>query len=220
MELLQEIYHPEQEILDEKIGRALATGALAAAIAMPGAASTGRVNQQEVKQEVKQELPKDEVSAIAKRMRLAWPEIDEPAKRTEIATDIAKTYRVDTEMVKKIVDTAHEHQSRDFPKAEDILAVVGIESSFDPTSKSSLRHDPAIGLMQIRPGIWNLDTSDLSTIESQIKTGAAILRKYYKKTGSADDAVQAYNIGITNFRKGRRAESYLAKYNKFLTKHF
>lgn len=216
MKLLQEIYHPNQEILDEKIGRALATGALAAAIAMPSAAVPTRLDQPEVKQE----LPRDEISTIAKRMRLAWPEIEEPTQRAKIASNLAKTYRVDKEMVEKIVDHAHDHQSKDFPKAEHILAIVGIESSFNPDSKSSLRYDPAVGLMQVRPHIWNLHPEDLSTIESQIKVGAAILRKYYKKTGSAEDAVQAYNLGITSFRRGRRNESYLAKYQRFLDKHF
>ncbi len=212
MSLLQEVH---QQQIDEKLGKALATGALAAALAMPGGAS-GKPTQQEVQQE----LPKDEISTIAKRMRLAWPEIDEPAVRQTVADDLSKTYQVDNDMVKEIVDKAHEHGSKDFPTAKDILAIVGIESSFNPNSKSSLRHDPAVGLMQVRPHVWHLHAHDLDTIEAQIKTGAAILRKYYKKTGSAEDAVQAYNIGIGNFRKGRRNEAYLAKYQHFLAKHF
>ena len=44
MSLLQEVH---QQQIDEKLGKALATGALAAALAMPGGAS-GKPTQQEV----------------------------------------------------------------------------------------------------------------------------------------------------------------------------
>ena len=220
MSILQEIYQSNNKQIDEGIGKTVAAGTLAAAMAMPGAAIGGPKQPESNRAEMTQELPKDEVSAIAKRMKLAWPEMGEDSVREKTADDIADHYRVDNDMVKEIVKIAHEHQSREFPTAKDILAIIGVESSFNPNSKSGLRYDPAIGLMQVRPGIWNIDKSDLSTMESQIKTGADILRLYYKKTGNAEDAIQAYNLGITNFRKGHRNANYVAKYNNFLQRHF
>lgn len=137
-------------------------------------------------------------------------------KRTALAKMLAKKYRVSEELVQEVVDLAYKYESPDFPKAIDILAIIGVESSFDPSAKSQLKHDPAVGLMQVRPGIWNIKPSDLATVEQQIKHGSQILSHYYKKLGNAEDAVQAYNIGITNFNRGRRNERYVSKYRNLV----
>ena len=107
---------------------------------------------------------------------------------------------------------AFKYEDETFPRAEHILAVVGIESSYNPASVSRLRHDPARGLMQVRPGVWNIDPSELQNIEGQIKHGAEILRLYHQKLKDEDDAVQAYNIGFTNFRRGQTNPRYLNKF--------
>lgn len=222
---LSEIH--EQEQLDEKaLRKAAAAAALAGTLAMPGAMSADKIEQPEPqKAQQKAEKPKDEISAIAKRMKLVWPdELDIPApnlvQRVELAKKIAKEYRVDTELVQDVVNLAYKYQDKEFPKAEDILAIIGVESSFNPDSKSALKRDPAVGLMQVRPGIWNIEPGDLATIEGQIKHGVDILRKYYRKTGSADDAVQAYNLGITSFRRGNRNPRYVDKYRNFMAANF
>ena len=116
-------------------------------------------------------------------------------------------------MAEKIVKTALQNEHPTFPKAEDILAIVGIESSFNPSVKSQLKHDPAVGLMQVRPGIWDIDPTKLSTIENQIKVGANILAAYYSKLKSPDGAVHSYNIGITNYNKKKGLNpGYVQKY--------
>jgi soluble lytic murein transglycosylase-like protein len=104
------------------------------------------------------------------------------------------------------------YQQQDFPRTEDIIAIVGIESSFRPTVKSSLKTDPAVGLMQVRPGVWKVSHKELSTIDGQIKHGANILAQYYDKIGKVEGAVMAYNVGITAYRKGKTNKKYLNKY--------
>lgn len=127
----------------------------------------------------------------------------------------AAKYHVDVNVVKAAVASALKYQHSDFPTAKDILAVVGTESSFNPTAHSHLKKDPARGLMQVRPGVWNLPASSMATIDSQIKTGATILRNYYVKLGSREAALHAYNVGLTNHKSGKvKNPRYVPKVDK------
>ena len=125
---------------------------------------------------------------------------------------IAQKYKIDLADAQEIVKLAHKYQKTNFPKAEDILAVIGVESSFDPDAVSGLKRDPAVGLMQVRPGVWNINRGELEgNIEAQIAYGADILRLYYKKLRHKDSAIAAYNVGMGEFRGGNNAEGYVAK---------
>ena len=204
-----------QEQLDEKsLKHALAAGILGTSLAMPGAITDKAPPSS-------YERPQDEISTTARQTSDPFkPEINIPAptfaKRAKLATQIAAKYRVDKELVQQVVDLAYQYQDETFPKAEDILAIIGVESSFNPNSRSSLKRDPAVGLMQVRPGVWNINPKDLTSIEAQIKYGAAILKRYYKKLGNVEDAIQAYNVGITRFRRGTRNTRYVTKYQQEL----
>lgn len=124
------------------------------------------------------------------------------ARAKELASVITNKYSVGSDMALIIAKLALKHEKPTFPKAEDILAVCGIESSFKPHAVSSLKHDPAVGLMQVRPAVWKLDKQKLkSSVEEQIKTGSEILHGYYQKLKSKDAALQAFNVGITNYMK-------------------
>lgn len=138
----------------------------------------------------------------------------EEMNQAMLANTILKKYRgVSPQLAKNVVSLAQKYEKSSFPKADDILAIVGIESSFRPNVLSALKKDPAVGLMQVRPGIWELDPARLSSdIEYQIKSGAAILHKYYKLLGNAEDAVHAYNVGMGNFRRGKHNIKYVHKY--------
>lgn len=128
---------------------------------------------------------------------------------------LSKYKHVDPTLVDTIVAAARKYERPTFPKAEDILAVVGIESSFNPKAQSKLKRDPAKGLMQVRPGVWGLDHAVLADVENQIRIGADILSHYYDKLKDEDAAIHAYNVGITNLRKGRGLNpGYVSKFNK------
>ena len=204
---------PNKQLDEKSLKHALAAGIVGTSLAMPGAVTD--------KQPPSHERPKEEVVATAKRTSDPFkPELNIPSpnlvQRTELAKSIAKKYRVDLDLVQRVVNLAYEYQDPEFPKAEDILAIIGVESSFNPESRSGLRRDPALGLMQVRPGIWNLNPKELESIESQIKYGTIILKRYYNKLGNAEDAIQAYNLGLTKFRRGGRNTRYVAKYQREL----
>lgn len=133
-------------------------------------------------------------------------------RKEKLVAAITEKYNVDEMFARKIVRIANSYQQSDFPKTEDIIAIVGIESSFRPHVKSNLKTDPAVGLMQVRPGVWKIPSEELSTIEGQIKHGANILAHYYDKVGKVEGAVMAYNVGITAYRKGKTNKKYLNKY--------
>lgn len=142
--------------------------------------------------------------------------------RDHLLKTVTSKFNVDSEKASKIVDTAIKYSHPVFPQAHHILSIVGIESSFNDKAKSKLKFDPAVGLMQIRPKTWGIDPKELSGIEGQIKHGAHILNHYYTKTGSTDSAVKAYNIGLTNFNRGKQqdaAHRYVTKFKTELSRY-
>ena len=215
---LREVQDLFEDQLDERtaLRKAAAAAALAATLAAPGGLKGHDVTP------THDEKPRDEMVVTAKKPTLDLPRMKVDIKaptfveRVKLAKMLAKRYRVSESLVQEVVDLAYKHESPVFPKAADILAIVGVESSFDPNAKSALKRDPAVGLMQVRPGVWNIKPGDLSTVEQQIKHGAQILSHYYKKLGDKESAVHAYNIGITKFRRGGRNERYVSKYRNLV----
>lgn len=132
--------------------------------------------------------------------------------RQKMADRITNKYDVDDDFAGQVVELAHKYQKPGFPTAKDILAVIGVESSFDPDAVSGLKNDPAIGLMQVRPGVWNLNPSSLNDVEQQIATGSDILHQYYKKMKNKNAALAVYNVGPTQYKSGNTADNYVKKY--------
>ena len=150
--------------------------------------------------------------------------IQKPAKKTpdELKRTILSKFNVADDKVDEIVNAAIKHSHPVFPQAHHLLALAGIESSFNEKAVSKLRYDPAVGLTQIRPKVWNIHPKELSTIDGQIKHGAHILQTYHAKTGDPDSAVQAYNVGIANFNRGKMRDAsnrYLAKFKSELSRY-
>ena len=207
---IQEAYKQiiTQELEEGKVKNAMiaigAAGAIAGA-ALIGTGSTDSSGSREVSGLVQD----------AKKKAINY----DPDKLHEIVTS---KFKVDDEKARHIVNTAIKYSHPTFPQAHHILAIAGIESSFNENAVSKLKHDPAVGLMQIRPKVWNIDKKELSTIEGQIRHGAGILHHYFKKTGSPDAAVKAYNIGLTNFNRGKQqdaAHRYHTKFTKELSRY-
>lgn len=124
---------------------------------------------------------------------------------------VKSKFDVDKELASKIVQLAQKYEHEVFPKAKDILAVVSVESSFDPEAKSKLSKDPAIGLMQVRPGVWKLDPAEVRDIEKNIKHGSRILADYYKRFNDKRKALMAYNAGPTGMKTSSYAPEYANK---------
>ena len=68
-----------------------------------------------------------------------------------------------------------------------IVAVMEVESNFDPFSVSKLKSDPARGLMQVRYNVWKealgmKSAYDLHSISGGIDAGTRVLRTYLDQT--------------------------------------
>lgn len=133
-------------------------------------------------------------------------------KEQKVVHQISTRYNTDPTFASEVLELAKKYEKPNFPTAHDILAIIATESEFDPDAVSGLHTDPAIGLMQIRPNVWNLNPEDLKDPEFAIKTGAAILNKYYHDLGGdKKKTIQAYNVGLTNVKKGKYNHHYLHK---------
>lgn len=196
----------ESQQLDEiTLKQAIAAGMIGATTLAPHA-PTKPVPQE--RPAVVQKAPELSPSQTSMKTRIwnTWRHNDELGK------EIATKYKIDLKVAGRIVQVARRNAHADFPTTEDILGIIGIESSFQPSAKSSLKHDPALGLMQVRAKIWSIPPQELLTVDKNIEHGVRILRHYYKKLKSKDAAIQAYNMGITNFKKGRTNSTYLRKH--------
>lgn len=135
--------------------------------------------------------------------------------KSDFVTKISRRYTsVPRHLIKQVVEYSKEYERPDFPRQQDILAVIAIESSFRPHAVSNLKRDPAIGLTQIRPNAWRhkIKRHELNSIENQIKYGADILAHNYRRLGDKDMALHAYNMGLTATLKGARNPTYVHKF--------
>jgi soluble lytic murein transglycosylase-like protein len=144
------------------------------------------------------------------------PDNDTLSTMEKEASVVAKRYKLPLTKAKKIVNLAHKHAKKTFPKRRDILASIAIESAFNHNAVSKLAKDPAKGLMQVRHQVWESKVKglDMSDPENQIKVGSDILLEYYKQLGNKQAAIQAYNVGITAYVNGKRNEVYLNRHSQ------
>lgn len=199
----------EQQLIQEfKIRHAVAAGAI-------GASMMGNhfLKKQELPPAPLPQKPPAHVVLPAPKPQFSPQEV-------EMAKKISERYNIEYDDALEIVRLAHKYAKPTFPHAKDILAIVGVESSFDPGAVSGLRRDPAVGLMQVRPKIWGLNPEELhNNIEKQIATGSDILHLYYKKLHRRDAAVAAYNVGMGEYRSGNTARGYVSKFQHELRQY-
>jgi len=133
----------------------------------------------------------------------------------EAVSKIVKRYKVPPEMALNVVRLAKKYERPDFPKYDDILSVIAIESAFNPKAVSNLKKDPALGLTQVRAKMWGQNPKTfIHDMDQQVKMSAKILDQYNKELNSPLDAVHAYNVGLAGFRKGDLNPSYVEKFKK------
>jgi len=86
-----------------------------------------------------------------------------------------------------------------------IVAVMEVESQFNPYAISRLTKDPARGLMQVRPGVWGeilglKNKTELHDIEIGIDAGTRVLRIYLDETkNDMKKALYKYVGGDTKY---------------------
>lgn len=163
------------------------------------------------------------------QVKTPWEQFTEIAfglNREQKMADVIKSKykRVSPNLIKDVVSLAHKYERDTFPTATDIVAIIGIESNFNPRAVSKLKVDPAVGLTQIRPDAWKhkIKRAELSTVEGQIRHGADILGHYYRILGNKEAAIRSYNVGLAAYTRGRYQEAsrrYINKFNREVSQY-
>lgn len=135
------------------------------------------------------------------------------ARDLSVSTAISSKYKCKTEVANQVVLSAKEHSFKDFPTRDDILAIVAIESRFNPFA----RQGGSFGLMQVLVKTHKDLIRDKNSVSDQIRVGSNILRQYYVDSGkSKSAAIMSYNSGPGAYRIGVRATKYYKKYDEHL----
>lgn len=115
----------------------------------------------------------------------------------ELVEYISETYNRPYYEVVRIVRYAFEQSenNKGFPSAYDILAVMGVESSFNPAA----RGPGGLGLMQVNPTVFTT-IPGLADINTNISTGHKILQEYRTIAKTDAHALVYYNAGPTGGR--------------------
>lgn len=111
-----------------------------------------------------------------------------------VADILAKRYRVSSQATLDLVRTAYLEANRNGLDPLLILAVVAIESSFNPIAQSD---SGAMGLMQIVPRFHEdkLASRRESVLDPRvnIEIGTQVLREYIRRAGTEAAGLQLYN---------------------------
>lgn len=126
-----------------------------------------------------------------------------------LAKAISKHFKCSLQVALDSIKFANLYSHKDFPKRDDILAIIAVESRFNP--EASYRGSK--GVMQVLVKTHRDKISGKFDLPQQIRVGRNILRQSYELTGSSSKAaVMAYNVGIGAYLRGSRPTGYYHKY--------
>ena len=117
------------------------------------------------------------------------------AKYRAVGDYLARRYRVSSEMTTSVVAKAHVIGAELKVDPMLILAVISVESRFNPVAESVMG---AKGLMQVIPRYHSDKFEPLGgekvafDVQANIVVGAKILKEYIRRTGDIVDALQMY----------------------------
>ncbi len=139
-----------------------------------------------------------EAKAVSDRV-LAPPAAPAPhpdaARHEALAEFLAKRYKVSQEVTLEFVQIAHAEAARVNLDPLLIMAVIAVESRYNPIAESGVG---AKGLMQIIPKFHGDKLAEFGgekavfDPESNIRVGTRILREYLTRTGNLGIALQMY----------------------------
>lgn len=156
-------------------------------------------------------LPHRSEPAVEITIPEALPEKAEVDPNEILAAKISNYYKKPLETVSQIVEYSKEFAHEEFPTQRDILAIIAVESSFNPEAK----FQGSRGLMQVLVKTHAKRILGPFDVREQIRVGTEILREYYLQTGKVRDAaVMAYNVGPGAYQKGVRPDHYLSKFRR------
>jgi soluble lytic murein transglycosylase-like protein len=133
-------------------------------------------------------------------VKTAVPEKPQAGKYRAVGEYLARRYHVSSEMTTKVVANAHSIGAELKLDPLLILAVIAVESRFNPLAESAMG---AKGLMQVIPRFHSDKFDALGgekvafDTDANIIVGAKILKEYLRRTGDIADALQLY-VGATS----------------------
>lgn len=155
----------------------------------------GMITAAETSPEVLTFEPRPGLVAAADPTSVHGPRLPIAREQLNVATFIARKYRVAQDSVQDFVElaykTAREHRMDPFL----LLAVMSIESSFNPLAQS---HKGAQGLMQVLTRVHADKFEPFGGVEAafdpvaNVKVGARILNEYLTREGSVEGALKSY----------------------------
>lgn len=142
------------------------------------------------------------------------PSLEVKASDIKLAEAISHKYKCAFHVALEAVKYASQYSYVDFPRKEDILAIVGVESSFNPNAKSG----GSRGVMQVLVKTHRNKIQSPFGLKEQIRVGTLILREnFVNGPGTAKSAVMSYNVGLGAYLRGARPTTYYLKYSTQLT---
>jgi soluble lytic murein transglycosylase-like protein len=157
-------------------------------------------------------LKPDEVHAGV----LAKPATLHPEQQ-RVTSWIAKRYRVATDAANMLVGATYATAREMHLDPLLILAVIAIESRFNPFAESPVG---AKGLMQVMPNIHRDKFQPMGGVQAalnpvaNIKVGSSILKDYVKRTGSVESALKMYVGAADAPNDSGYGSKVLSEYNK------
>ena len=126
---------------------------------------------------------------------------------------LARRYRVDGEAMQETVNAAYLAARESGVDPLLVLAVIGVESSFNPAAESRVG---AKGLMQIRPRFHRVKLEEHGGEELvleppvNVTVGTRILVEYIERRGDVEAGLQSYN-GARRDPSARYAQKVIAE---------
>lgn len=123
----------------------------------------------------------------------------------DLIQTISDRFKVPQEQVRKVIYTAlDEAAERGFPQLEDILAVIGVESSWQTGAYHPA--GPSVGLMMVNAKY--VKGVKLREPVPNIREGVKILKEYRARSRSDVHALTAYNAGPGGASKICKAKKF------------
>ncbi len=139
--------------------------------------------------------------------------LETPAQYGNLVSYVSKRFKLSETAAQEIIALADKYATDSFPKRNDILAIIAVESSYNTRAKNR----GCYGLMQIQKAshLKALKGRSLHNPAVNIEVGAGVLTAYYdllkeNKRG----AILSFNAGIGSYLKGRYETKYYLKYLK------
>lgn len=134
-------------------------------------------------------------------------------RKDDLSKQISKTWRQPETVVDEILSAVEKYAHPVFPTKRDILAIISVESGFNPKAYSQKN----VGLMQINLPANGRKLRNRS-IDENIRVGVDLLREYFGLLdGNKRATILSYNAGIGNYKKGRYNSQYWVKFKRALS---